>query len=57
MLYGFLGGIELDTFGDTEVEVSQDYKFAEGLLAVRGEAYFGAKLYIDHGFAKISLTA
>lgn len=57
MLYGFLGAIEFDTFGDTEVEVSQDYKFGEGLLAVRGEAYFGAKLYVKNGFAKISLTA
>lgn len=57
ILYGYLPAVEFDTFGDTEVEVSSDYKFGEGLLAVRGEAYFGAKLYVNHAFLKVSFTA
>lgn len=57
MLYGYLRAFELDTFGDFEVTVSEDYKFAEGLLAVRGEAWFGGSLTVNGAFEVISLTA
>lgn len=56
MLYGYLRAFELDTFGDFEVTVSEDYKFAEGLLAVRGEAWFGGSLTVSGAFEVISLT-
>lgn len=54
MLYGYLGAFELDTFGDFEVTVSEDYKFAEALLAVRGEAWFGGSLTVSGAFEVIS---
>ena len=54
MLYGYLGAFELDTFGDYSVEVSDDYKFAEGLLAVRGEAWIGGSLIVPNAFEVIS---
>lgn len=57
MLYGYLSAFELDTFGDYQIEVSEDYKFAEGLLAVRGEAWFGGSLVVDKAFEVISFKA
>lgn len=44
MIYADLKSIELDYWGETEVKVSEDYKFAEGLLTVRGEALLDADL-------------
>ena len=38
MAYGKPLAYQLDLFGPYTVEVSRDYKFAEGLLAVMGEA-------------------
>ena len=57
MLYGYLSAFELDTFGDYQIEVSEDYKFAEGLLAVRGEAWFGGSLVVNKAFEVISFKA
>lgn len=56
MLYGYLSAFEFDTFGDYVVEVSEDYKFAEGLLAIRGEAWIGGSLTCSNAFEVVKLT-
>lgn len=56
MFYGVPRSIKLDLFGGTEISASEDYKFAEGLLAVRGEASFGAALAVKGGIIKVSIA-
>ena len=41
---------ELGLFGDYVIEVSKDYKFAEGLLTVMGEVLAGGNLIKHNGF-------
>lgn len=55
MLYGNPRNCELDLFSDYEVKVSEDYKFAEGLLTVRGTASLGAGVIHDKGFVALVL--
>ncbi len=57
MLYGDPSNYELGLFGDYTVEVSADYKFAEGLLTVMGEAMIGGNLIVDEGFVVVTLAA
>lgn len=53
MLYGDLKAVELDLWGGVEVKISEDYKFAEGLLTVRGETLCDADLVVKGGFVKV----
>lgn len=57
MIYGAPGAYKLGLFGPYEVEVSRDYKFAEGLLSVKGEAMIGGNVVIDKGFVVVTLAA
>lgn len=55
MFYGNPYNIKLDLFGGMKVGVSEDYKFAEGLLSVRGTASFGVGMVVPKGMMLISL--
>ena len=57
MVYGDPSCYKLGLFGDYEVNVSEDYKFAEGLLAIRGEAMVGGNVVIKNGFVVVTLSA
>ena len=50
MVYGDPMNYELGLFGDYTIEVSKDYKFAEGLLTVMGEVLAGGNLIKHNGF-------
>lgn len=56
MIYGDPAAYKLGLFGDYEIRVSEDYKFAEGLLAVKGEAMVGGNVVIDKGFVVVTLA-
>lgn len=56
MFYGDPRTLKLDLFGSAEISTSEDYKFAEGLLAVRGDASFGAGLVVKGGILKVSIA-
>lgn len=56
MIYGDPANYKLGLFGGYEVSVSEDYKFAEGLLSVRGEAMIGGNVIVDKGFVVVTLT-
>lgn len=51
--YGKPLAYQLDLFGPYSVEVSRDYKFAEGLLAVMGEAMVGGNVITSNGFIRV----
>lgn len=53
MAYGKPMAYQLDLFGPYEVEVSKDYKFAEGLLAVMGTAMIGGNVISENGFIRV----
>lgn len=55
MIYGNPNCYKLGLFGDYEVNVSEDYKFAEGLLAIRGEVMVGGNMTNKYGFAVVTL--
>ena len=57
MTYGKPLAYQLDLFGPYSVEVSRDYKFAEGLLAVMGEAMVGGNVISYNGFLRIKKNA
>lgn len=57
MMYGEAHAIELALFSDYEVKVSEDYKFGEGLLAIRGSAQIGAGVVKKGGVVIATLTA
>ena len=52
MTYGKPLAYQLDLFGPYSVEVSNDYKFAEGLLAVMGEVMVGGNVITYNGFLR-----
>lgn len=54
MIYGDPANYKLGLFGNFEVNVSEDYKFAEGLLTVRGEVMVGGNVIIDKGFVVVT---
>lgn len=56
MFYGVPSAIKLDLFGPMEIKASEDYKFAEDLLAVLGKASFGAGLVVKGGIIKVSIA-
>jgi HK97 family phage major capsid protein len=56
MIYGNPSNYKLGLFGDFEVAVSDDYKFGEGLLTVRGEVVLGGNVVADKGFLVVTLT-
>lgn len=56
MIYGDPLNYELGLFGDYSVEVSRDYKFAEGLLTILGEIQVGGNLIKHHGFVVVTLA-
>lgn len=53
MAYGKPLAYQLDLFGPFEVEISRDYKFAEGLLAVMGTAMIGGNVISENGFIRV----
>ncbi len=57
MVYGNPACYKLGLFGDYEVNVSEDYKFAEGLLAIRGEVMVGGNVTHKDGFVVVTLAA
>ncbi|MGO5023192.1 phage major capsid protein [Lawsonibacter sp. LCP25S3_G6] len=57
MAYGKPLTYQLDLFGPYTVEVSRDYKFAEGLLAVMGEAMIGGNVVTENGFIRVKKKA
>ena len=50
MIYGTPTNYKLGLFGNFEVKVSEDYKFGEGLLTVRGTVMAGGNVTMDKGF-------
>lgn len=50
MIYGDPMNYELDLFGNFEIRVSEDYKFAEGLNTVMGEVMVGGNVTVANGF-------
>ncbi len=57
MCYGKPLAYQLDLFGPYSVEVSRDYKFGEGLLAIMGEAMVGGNVIAEDGFIRIKKAA
>lgn len=57
MAYGKPLAYQLDLFGPYTVEVSRDYKFAEGLLAVMGEVMIGGNVVTENGFIRVKKKA
>lgn len=57
MAYGKPLAYQLDLFGPYEVSVSEDYKFAEGLLTVRGTAMIGGNVVTENGFLRVKRGA
>lgn len=55
MFYGNPLNCELDLFDEYTVKVSEDYKFAEGLLTIRGTVSAGAGVIHDKGFIALVL--
>lgn len=49
MFYANPKCIELDLFGDYEIKVSEDYKFAENMLTIRGQVDLGADVTYKDG--------
>ena len=56
VFYGVPSALKLDLFGAMEIKASEDYKFAEDLLAVLGKASFGAGLVVKGGMIKVSIA-
>lgn len=54
MFYGATDAAELALFSDYEVKVSEDYKFGEGLLAIRGSAQIGCGVVKKGGFVVVT---
>ena len=57
MLYGNPANYKLGLFGNFEVRVSEDYKFAEGLNTVLGEVMVGGNVVEQNGFVVVRKSA
>ncbi len=57
MIYGAPVHYKLGLFGNYEVKVSEDYKFGEGLLTIKGKAMVGGNVIVDKGFVVVELTS
>lgn len=53
MFYGVPHAAELALFSDYEIKVSEDYKFGEGLLAIRGGVQLGGNVVQKGGFVVV----
>ena len=53
MILGDPNNYKLGLFGNYEIEVSEDYKFAQGMLAVRGEVLVGGNVIKGNGFVVV----
>ena len=49
-VYGQMHNFELALFGDYEIDVSEDFAFNKGLLAIRGDVDLGGDVTVQHGF-------
>ena len=54
MFYGNPQCAELALWGGFEVEVNEGYKFAEGLLTVRGEVTADVDVTVKNGFVVVT---
>ena len=54
MIVGDPKNYKVGLFGDYEVRVSEDYKFAEGMLAVRGEVSVAGNVIKGKGFVVVN---
>lgn len=57
MFYGNPQAIELAMFGDYEVATSEDYKFGQDMMTVRGTASMGAAMGVYKGFVAVTKKA
>lgn len=57
MLYGKLSGYELTYFAPLEVAKSRDYKFKQGMLALKVSGFVGGAPAMYNGFMKIIKSA
>lgn len=57
MIYGSPKNFELALFGDYTIEVSRDYKFAEGLISVLGSVTVGGNVIVPNGFVVVTIPA
>ena len=57
MLYGQPLNYELDLFSDYEVLADESYKFAEGLITIKGEVLVGGALVAKGGYVKVTVGA
>ena len=57
MIYGAPLNFELALFGDMTIEVSKDYKFAEGLLTILGQVTVGGSIVVPNGFVVVTIPA
>ena len=55
MIYGSPFNFKEVIFGDFGVMVSDEYKFAEGLLTVMGEVMAGGSVVVDKGFIVVTI--
>lgn len=49
-VYGQMGNFELALFSNYEINVSDDFKFNKGLLAIAGDVQLGGDVTVQHGF-------
>ena len=56
MVYGAPVNYELGLFGDYEVMADESYKFAEGLITIRGEVMVGGNVTTDKGFIVVTVA-
>lgn len=57
MIYGAPLNYELALFGDLQVKVSEDYKFAEGLYTILAKATVGGSIVVPNGFVVVTIPA
>lgn len=57
MIYGAAMNFELALFGNYEIRVSEDYKFAEGLDTILGEVMTAGSIIAYNGFEIITIPA
>lgn len=57
MFYGNPQAIELPLFGDLEVATSDDYKFGQDMLTIRGTGSMGAAMGVYKGFVAVAKQA
>lgn len=53
MLYGDMKSIEVDLFGAFDIKVSEDFKFDQDMLAIRGVAQIGVGVTRKHGLIEV----